>query len=61
MRAGDDRLLELAVARLPDQHALDRHLVRLGHHVEIAFRPGRDHLGDIDRIAPLAEQMIGAV
>ena len=60
MRAGDDRLLELAVAGFGDQHALDRHRVGLRHHVEIALRPRGDHVRRIHRIARLLEQMIGA-
>src|SRR3954447_16028224 len=54
MRARNDRLLELAVTRFGDQHALDRLHVGLRHHVEIALRPGRDHVTDVNSVSALA-------
>ena len=57
-----DFLLEAALTRLAHHHAAGIvHRVRCGiRHLEIAFRPGADHVGDVGRIAAAAQEMVGA-
>ncbi len=62
MRPDRNRLLEFSAPGFGDGHLARRGIASLRHRrgIEVAVGPGRQHVGDIDRIAALAEQVVGA-